>query len=471
MKAKLLVLAIYISGTMVAQNTNTLILDCGNPIIYCSGEHQTNVKIGNNLNIKGGTEPYTYLWTSKIESSYLHADNILNDVTEANPTIKNAPNFAAKCIFYLTITDATNQSATDSLLVYFSENNNDFDFSFGLDKGDSLCLTPTKLFIDTLFAPTTFVVSQNDTIVLPHVFSPAETKELNYYTTDTLGCKTQNNTIKLDVNTIKPNDYKYISLINEGAIWNQIEYYDEVEALERGTTFTIKRFTIIGDTIVQNRNYKKLYQFSTNNFSKEKATLIGVVREYDKQVFYQHFPEPDYAEFLLYDFNIGSITTDGITIKKIEYKQLGLKQRKILTLSNGRILVEGVGCTQGFFEAYTDNTTSSSSKSLICYSYNDEQILFNGYTECLTTIDTTAITKQKFERDIKLSFANDFLLIESQIKMLQINIFDIQGHLLLQEEINGNQTINYQNLPSGIYLAVVRNVQGEILKTERIVKL
>ena len=62
--------------------------------------------------------------------------------------------------------------------------------------------------------------------------------------------------------------------------------------------------------------------------------------------------------------------------------------------------------------------------------------------------------------------------IEGDIENTIIEIFDTQGKSLVHSEKSANQNIviSLENLNFGIYIVVVKNNQGVILASERIVK-
>ncbi len=95
----------------------------------------------------GGTPPYTYKWEAKdtihIGSYYdeVTASYLLNDTTLANPTMIHTAPFSDQVYFKLTVTDANNQIAIDSVLVRQSTFMFTLDYwEFTIDKGQSIFL-------------------------------------------------------------------------------------------------------------------------------------------------------------------------------------------------------------------------------------------------------------------------------------------------------------------------------------------
>lgn len=86
-----------------------------------------NVQIGENLSIQGGTAPYTYCWWihpihSQIPNHdfYYYASQSINDTTLANPVITTGQYLDDIDYIYLTVTDNSGISKTDSVFIIFS---------------------------------------------------------------------------------------------------------------------------------------------------------------------------------------------------------------------------------------------------------------------------------------------------------------------------------------------------------------
>jgi hypothetical protein len=80
-------------------------------------------QLGTNLIITGGVPPYKYVWSAKINlwaDKYAFASDFLNDTTLSTPTFKDRWLDQSWETFILTVTDAENNTATDSINVRFS---------------------------------------------------------------------------------------------------------------------------------------------------------------------------------------------------------------------------------------------------------------------------------------------------------------------------------------------------------------
>ncbi len=96
-----------------------VVADAGNDTAFCSSNWK-EASIGGNPSATGGTEPYTYAWSAEYKYSILTftASFLLVDTTVANPVFKDY--FPDSAVFHLTVTDARDSIASDSVRVRFS---------------------------------------------------------------------------------------------------------------------------------------------------------------------------------------------------------------------------------------------------------------------------------------------------------------------------------------------------------------
>jgi len=98
------------------------------------------------------------------------------------------------------------------------------------------------------------------------------------------------------------NGQKYFSFPTENVNWN---VYLEYSISESPTDTVLLRYTIHGDTIINQIAYKKLCLESGDMLDPEIES-VGGLREQDKKIYFigQDFlRNPHYEESLLYDFN------------------------------------------------------------------------------------------------------------------------------------------------------------------------
>jgi len=96
-------------------------IDLGNDTVFCPPFPDTSQVVntlGTNLQIDQGVAPFTYKWTMVphvIGSFTLYASHYLSDTTIAQPALLGGKD---EMRFFLSVTDATGQEASDSITVY-----------------------------------------------------------------------------------------------------------------------------------------------------------------------------------------------------------------------------------------------------------------------------------------------------------------------------------------------------------------
>lgn len=96
-----------------------LVAHAGNDTAFCSSNWE-KASFGGNPSATGGTEPYTYAWSTEYEYAgrTYSASTFLLDTTVANPVFKEY--FDDSAVFHLSVRDANNDIAYDSVTVRFS---------------------------------------------------------------------------------------------------------------------------------------------------------------------------------------------------------------------------------------------------------------------------------------------------------------------------------------------------------------
>lgn len=85
--------------------------------------HQEDVYIGTNVQVSGGTEPYTYTWLGDIVENgrAFQASHVLSDIHVVNPLLKEYPEANERFRLILEVEDAEGRKGRDSLWVRVSD--------------------------------------------------------------------------------------------------------------------------------------------------------------------------------------------------------------------------------------------------------------------------------------------------------------------------------------------------------------
>jgi len=472
-----LCMLLFVTNVCMSQGIGGLFVDCGEPLVYCSNSYSYDhrMNIGDGVVVENGVEPYTYEWSVKGQYSKMMFD----DSRSINPKIVSAPHEASIHTLYLTVSDASGQTATDSLIVYFSGNNEDRFLSgltVGMDLGDSLCLNNSLFCVDTLFSAKTFLISAADTLQMPTTIKPVASGTYSYYTVDSLGCVSLTKHFEVNLNDDAPENYEYFPLVRKDAEWCQLYYFGE--SIENGARCRLEHFKMSDDTVINGMTYSKLYYYSSESFTGSYDNCIGGIRETDKQVFFVpffsaiNFPKWNYMvidtlESLIYDFNAGSVVANS-AVESVAYKKFGTEIRKVYN-TKLKTIVEGIGCLQGFLDAYTEIETGYTYSELVYYKFDDKLIFLNNYTTESPSCGLDDILSQHIDEPIIL-YSNNSLRINCEITTLQVLVIDIQGRTQLQETVSAGESVDCQCLPAGVYLVVVQDAEGRVLDVDRIVK-
>jgi len=188
---QLLVTTLLITGLLLSHPSfSQLVADAGNDTAFCDYNWE-QASIGGKPSAYGGTEPYTYAWSTNynyVGHTY-YASFLLEDTAVANPAFKGPFTDSAK--FYLTVTDADLNTDLDSVWVRFSQ----FitctaDCFYLIDPGDSAQLGPC---ISGGIPPISYAWTPEESLSDPGSKNPwakplSHTQyELTY--TDAIGCE------------------------------------------------------------------------------------------------------------------------------------------------------------------------------------------------------------------------------------------------------------------------------------------
>jgi len=153
-----------------------------------------------------------------------------------------------------------------------------------------------------------------------------------------------------------------IPLVKEGAIWRETIY-----AWESFYPFTRQQYVMQGDTIINNKEYKKVYETNFDSIITQR-TYVGAMREDSlAKVFFirdpnSHYPVDmgyfnDSIEKILYDFTlqVGDTMTLHLPsasteiVYTIDTLLICGSFRKVFNANFSRSWIEGIGDTHGLF--------------------------------------------------------------------------------------------------------------------------
>ncbi|MDF1576659.1 MAG: T9SS type A sorting domain-containing protein [Bacteroidales bacterium] len=118
---QILVTALLLTGLLLSRPCRSqLIADAGNDTAFCDYKWE-QASIGGKPSAYGGTEPYTYAWSTEYHYAghTFYASFLLEDTTVPNPVFTGPFTDSAK--FFLTVTDADQNADMDSVWVRFSQ--------------------------------------------------------------------------------------------------------------------------------------------------------------------------------------------------------------------------------------------------------------------------------------------------------------------------------------------------------------
>ena len=231
------------------------------------------------------------------------------------------------------------------------------------------------------------------------------------------------------------------------------------------------------DTTINDIKYRKIFR---------DGTIIGAVRETTDSLVY-FYGIAGKREFLLYDFawkigkEIRSVWLDEwdgksedipeyvyATINKIDTLILeDGKKYAYITTTTGTKCIQGIGDTEGFVTHLTLlRPTSKCAYKLWCATdsringegsvlYKDEQC-----DDCYTCNEKLAILESDNAVSLSPNPVKDVLTLTLPTSNNEIKIFDLQGKLLLQQNVGQTAEINVLSMKTGTYVLVVNNSES-----------
>jgi hypothetical protein len=235
-------------------------------------------------------------------------------------------------------------------------------------------------------------------------------------------------------------------------------------------------YSIQGDTSINGNTYKKVYVYNCGIFPNglpnpmptlqaSSKTLAGFLRDADQKVYAimknpYSINCPVNTEYLLFDFTYQI----GDTIKSCNS---GYPQSTLNIIDNiiqndppyycktfyfgGRMLYEGIGSSEGLFEDF----------DFIDLWVNLENYSTDGLTGLGVITGIKDLKSKAIQFDLYPNPAQNFITIKvtgfNDFSDLSINIFNMQGQLVLQQNLCQSKTeIDISRLQQGVYLAKIK---------------
>ena len=270
--------------------------------------------------------------------------------------------------------------------------------------------------------------------------------------------------ILLGILQISLNAQPYIPMPTTKAVWT-------ISTVSFGVPTAPYKYGMYGDTIINNRTYKKIYQNFDNNFDITNSVYRGAIREFGKKV-YKVNPGTT-TEGILYDFTLAI----GDTARSIDYygninkKKVtgynfivynGIMHRKWIFQSTGEFWLEGIGSSFGLFDGFV--TPTDVCRSLVCLSIDATVQYQNASPACSTPIayncdgGFVGINELLIDNSRSIIFPNPIsssAILQTNIELNDgtLKVYDVLGQeVLTNTHLNGQEIkINRENLSSGNY--------------------
>lgn len=237
------------------------------------------------------------------------------------------------------------------------------------------------------------------------------------------------------------------------------------------------QYYLSGDTILNNKTYRKVIGRSPNNLA-QPTYYIGAIREESGKVFKQY---TDYetmvmGEFLLYDFTVkvgdtirstspsGELSRKPVVTKIDTIELLTGEKRKRFSFNGASEWIEGIGSINGFFTPSEELAIGYSIPYLVCYKQGGIEYYKNNNL-CPDGTCCDAITGLENPKQVdQISFLSpnptnrfiQFNFSENIEQYKSIKLFDSLGNLLQNfTKTNNNLALDLSNYSSGLYFVVI----------------
>lgn len=282
----------------------------------------------------------------------------------------------------------------------------------------------------------------------------------------------------------------YVPFPIENANWN-VFYVGTCQ--ERAPDTLLLKYTINGDTTINELTYKKLCLENGDTINPQ-TKAIGGLREENRKIYYNGLTilsSTDDKEYLLYDFtkqigdtilhnpqgwfksvilDIDSVLIDGVYRKRYKVDNHWYYQ-------NPDYIIEGIGSINNGLLGHISGipTCGTHYWEHICFKENGVVKNLNPvFVDCRASnlILSSVITRTNSKIKIYPNPTDQYLHIEnnSNENDLTITILDVSGRTISEKKIDARKTKMKLDIPLGIYCVQITTDNGERMLNEKIIK-
>ena len=262
--------------------------------------------------------------------------------------------------------------------------------------------------------------------------------------------------------------------------YNEYKSFEDVGVQPTGK-YTYKIYGIKGDTVIQEKEYDKLYLLKDTLFS-ENDKYIGGIRNDGNKIY---FIEENNTEFLLYDFSKSYEVNNTIFIEQ-RYSYGGSHQSlptivQKIDMFNGYKQYQLYSSETDFYGSWIENIGSEfdlidnlvvdmdcelciNEKGLRCLKTNEKMSYPSGESDCFKTYYQTNMTFLNQYKTQSSYFSpnpvKDKLTLTLPKAENEIKILNLQGKLLLQQNVGSSAEVNVSMLQTGTYVLIINNSES-----------
>jgi hypothetical protein len=234
------------------------------------------------------------------------------------------------------------------------------------------------------------------------------------------------------------------------------------------------------DTIIDGKEYKKLYHTTELDFYYKASEPVGGIRKdstgkvfYNGNLVYGYAQDVYDDEFLLYDFSLKQnekfplevmfLPFDTLTIDTVYHINFGGYKQKFyeFELYVESNWIEGVGNTRGLLFPHGDYFTNGIYNELVCFTMNN-QLLFKKY-DAPTCNPLTEIQEiNTLEKEMVHLYPNPaayYAFLKFPIGDYNLTIYNVSGQIVYQQQIINTDLhkITLENFSNGVYSYLLNN--------------